>query len=428
MSSRLKPVPPKHRAPKKQRKQEDPDVLDSVLVVGPIVAGLTVLPLVAFQPSGGAALRLLAGGLLGAAGAVLLFRRLRAWTRPRPAAAVIGTAAAGVLGTGVWLGTGVAPSLAGALVVAGICVLAGAFVGLVAHDVEAFEGGGPETPGAGSWLAGVLRRVERVVSRGGERRERRRAWLRAQPFPPEWARIIDENVPLVRRLPAEDRERLYGHVLVFLDEKGFEGAGGFEVTEEVGVTIAAQACLLLLGLEDAGGYYPRLRSIVVYPHIYRPKYAWQPAAGRVAEPEVDHLGESWGHGAVVLSWQSVLNGAANVGDGRNLVLHELAHQLDQEEGGADGTPYLRRGMKAGEWRLVMTGHYEELRAAAEQGRDAWLDDYGATNPAEFFAVATEAFFEKPRGLARVHPELYAALKSYYGQDPATWPPAPHDQD
>ncbi len=130
----------------------------------------------------------------------------------------------------------------------------------------------------------------------------------------------------------------------------------------------------------------------------------------------------------MLAWASVLSGAAGTGDGRNLVLHELAHQLDQEDGGADGTPYLRRGMKAGEWRRVMTEHYEALREAADAGRNTLLDDYGAMNPAEFFAVATEAFFEKPRGLARVHPELYAALRSYYGQDPATWPPAPADID
>lgn len=253
-------------------------------------------------------------------------------------------------------------------------------------------------------------------------KDRRRARLREEPFPAEWEAVLDRGVPIYRRLPDEEKEALRGHVQVFLAEKQFEGAGGLEMTDEIRVIIAAQACLLLLRLDDAADYYPRLRSIVVYPSTYVAK-AQEGDGAVVHEGDSVRLGESWTHGAVVLSWDGVRAGAANPRDGHNVVLHEFAHQLDQEDGGADGTPEMPWSRYA-PWARVLSEHYLELRRDARRGRRTVLDDYGALNEAEFFAVATETFFEKPGQLQRRHPELYEELKAYYGQDPAATLQAP----
>ncbi|HEX5725341.1 MAG TPA: M90 family metallopeptidase [Longimicrobiaceae bacterium] len=250
-------------------------------------------------------------------------------------------------------------------------------------------------------------------------RNRRRGRLRAQPFPPEWLRIVEKNVPMYRRLSEEDRRALLGHVHVFLAEKRFEGCGGLELTDEIRVTIAAQACVLLLRLQD-NDYYSRLRSILVYPRGYIAHQATQD--GHVVhEGPSARLGESWADGAVVLSWQDARAGAANAGDGANVVLHEFAHQLDQEDGAADGTPELESFAAYLPWARVLSEEYLALRRAARKGGGTVLDRYGTQNEAEFFAVATEAFFEKPALLQRRHPELYEELKDYYNQDPAANP-------
>jgi Mlc titration factor MtfA (ptsG expression regulator) len=245
---------------------------------------------------------------------------------------------------------------------------------------------------------------------------RRRERTRAQPFPPAWGEIIERNVPMYARLVPEDQEELRRRVLVFVDEKNFEGAGGLEMTDEIRVTIAAQACILLLRLDD-DDYYPLLRSIVVYPSAYRvPREQREGAV--VHEGDAVHLGESWQHGAVVLAWNSARRGAADPRDGQNVILHEFAHQLDQEDGEADGTPELERWAFYAPWGRVLSEHYLALRKAARGGGKTLLDKYGATNEAEFFAVATEAFFERPTQLHARHPELYHELARYFGQDPA----------
>lgn len=247
----------------------------------------------------------------------------------------------------------------------------------------------------------------------------RRDRLRQRPFPAEWRGVLERSLPLYRRLPDAERERLHGHVQVFLDEKSFEGCGGLALTDEIRVTIAAQACLLLLNMEDAD-YYSRLRSILVYPSTMVPAYAHRAAHGTLTSEPQPVLGESWGHGTVILSWDSVRSGASAVDDGRNVVFHEFAHQLDQEDGDADGTPPLESFSAFLTWGRVMQEHYAKLRRAAEQGRPTLLDEYGATNPAEFFAVATECFFEKPLQLKRKHPALYEELAAYYRLDPSAW--------
>ena len=248
-------------------------------------------------------------------------------------------------------------------------------------------------------------------------KNRRRKRLRSQPFPSTWLTIIKKNVPIYNRLPQADQEELQGHVQIFLDEKYFEGCGGLELTEEIKVTIAAQACLLLLHRET--DYYPRLITILVYPHPYVAKSLEPIGGGVVQEGETVRLGEAWKSGVAVLSWDDVSRGASDLHDGHNVVLHEFAHLLYHEDGSADGAPILEHRSHYVTWARVLSDEYDQLRRDTELGRTDVLDEYGATNPAEFFAVATECFFEKPIQLRRKHPQLYEELQRYYRQDPAT---------
>lgn len=253
--------------------------------------------------------------------------------------------------------------------------------------------------------------------------DRRRAKVRAQPFPAEWRAIIERNLPLFKRLPAGDQAELLGHVQVFLAEKNFEGCGGLDLTDEVRVTIAAQACLLLLHRET--DYYPRLLSILVYPTSYAVPEE-RHVGGGVWEEGDDHLA---GHtqqrlGALVLSWDSAKAGGLDPTDGDNLVFHEFAHQLDYEDDLTDGTPALRTRDDYRAWAKVMQEEFEKLRKADDRDSPTLLDKYGATNPAEFFAVITETFFEQPHLMKERHPGLYGELTKFYRQDPAAFVPQP----
>jgi Mlc titration factor MtfA (ptsG expression regulator) len=138
------------------------------------------------------------------------------------------------------------------------------------------------------------------------------------------------------------------------------------------------------------------------------------------EEQAAHLGESWRRGMLVLAWDSVKRGGMDWSDGQNVVLHEFAHQLDQQDGAADGAPILEHGSRYAAWARILSKEYERLQATARSGLESVMDEYGATNPAEFFAVATETFFEKPHAMKRRHPELYEALKGYYKLDPVAW--------
>jgi Mlc titration factor MtfA (ptsG expression regulator) len=248
-------------------------------------------------------------------------------------------------------------------------------------------------------------------------RRRRRAALRARPLPAEWRAIIARNVPYIARLPPADQGELYGHVQVFLAEKRFEGCGGLQITDEVRVTIAAQACVLLLHRET--DYYPRLTSILVYPSTYlAPGGRRAPGGLVVNEAPQARLGESWSRDLVVLAWDAVLAGAADIHDSHNVVLHEFAHQLDQEDGSSNGAPVLPRRSMVVAWARVLGEDYEALLRDIEDNHRTLIDRYGATSPAEFFAVATETFFEQPRQLKERHPALYEQLAAFYQQDPA----------
>ena len=247
-------------------------------------------------------------------------------------------------------------------------------------------------------------------------KKRRRERLRQTPLPAEWLEIVHENVPYVASLPEADQQELGGLMQVFLDEKHFEGCGGLELTDAIRVTIAAQACVLLLHRETE--VYPKLESILVYPHAYVAKGLHADQEHIMNEGPQTRLGESWGHGTVVLSWDDVRRGASDVRDGHNVVFHEFAHQLDQENTLGPGAPTLPRRSMYLAWARVLGHEYESLLDALEHHRRTLIDPYGATNPAEFFAVVTELFFEKPRQLEKGHPELYEQLRGFYRQDPA----------
>jgi hypothetical protein len=246
---------------------------------------------------------------------------------------------------------------------------------------------------------------------------RRRAKLRATPLDDARRAILARNFPYWTRLSPDDRRELEGHVQVFLAEKSFEGCGGLVLTDEMKVTVAAQACLLLLRrVASDAPCYPGLDVILVYPKAFRAPEAQREGAV-VIEGGSGRLGESHQRGIVVVSWDDVRRGAADPNDGRNVVFHEFAHQLDQADGAADGAPELDRPSMYGPWAATLGAEFEGLVEDAERRRKTVLDKYGASHPAEFFAVATEAFFEKPRQLKAKHPELYEQLAAFYRQDP-----------
>jgi Mlc titration factor MtfA (ptsG expression regulator) len=248
-------------------------------------------------------------------------------------------------------------------------------------------------------------------------RQKRRNALLSALFPEECVQFIKRNIPLYEHLPGALKEQLHGLINVFLGEKKFVGCGGQEITDEIKVTIAAQACMLLLNRKT--NFYPKLKTIYVYPHTYVAK-GLQNDGGLIIEDKSVRLGESWQNGPVVLTWDSVTGGARNVQDGRNVVLHEFAHQLDQEDGDADGAPILEHRSCYRSWAAVLGAEYERLCNKTRGRRRSVLNKYGATNPAEFFAVATEAFFEKPKQMHKKSPDLYEELKSYYRIDPLSW--------
>jgi Mlc titration factor MtfA (ptsG expression regulator) len=246
----------------------------------------------------------------------------------------------------------------------------------------------------------------------------RRKRLVAMPFPPEWETILERNVALYRHLPDDLRNQLHDDIRIFLAEKRFEGLGGLELTDEIRVTIAAEACMLLLNRENRD--YPGLISILVYPGAYVAQETAHIGGGVYVEGPSVRLGESWKHGSVVLAWDNVKYGALNAEDGHNVVMHEFAHQLDQEDGVADGAPILDKRSSYAVWAQIMSEEFTRLRSAAEHHKKNVLDDYGAVSPAEFFAVATETFFEKPRQLKKKAPYIYEELREFFHVDPASW--------
>ena len=240
---------------------------------------------------------------------------------------------------------------------------------------------------------------------------RRRRILKA-PFPRHWDDIIEANVAIAGRLDPVRRQRLRELVQVFVAEKHWEGCGGFELTDEVIVTIAAQACILIL--ERDFELYKDVDSILVYEStvVTPPRHFGVFEQTRVMHGEGMAIrGEAMLGGPVVLAWDSVLAGGREEVPG-NVVFHELAHKVDMASGAVNGTPPLGKRARR-EWARVASAAYTRHRTYVEAGWPTLMDSYGATNEAEFFAVATETFFTHPAALIIEHPALYAALADFY---------------
>ena len=212
------------------------------------------------------------------------------------------------------------------------------------------------------------------------------------------------------------QQKLLDITRILIAEKHWEGCGGLTLTDEIKVTVAARAAVLVLGFD--GDYYPNVESVLVYPQGFLVTHR-RSETGRVIREELLPLsGEAALQGPVIVSWSDVRLGGRDAGDGRNVVLHEFAHKLDMRDGAADGAPYLRDAAQVEEWARVMSAEYGRLVEQTQAGQPTLIDAYGTTNAAEFFAVATECFFEKPRPMQHSHPELYAVLRDYYRQNPA----------
>jgi len=260
--------------------------------------------------------------------------------------------------------------------------------------------------------------------------ERRRRHILEHPFPAAWQAILERNVAAYQRLDDDERRRLRELAQVFVAEKHWEGCGGLELTDEIRVTIAGQACLLILGRDHS--LFAEVESILVYPSTVVTPEDKVGVFGLVTGP-VDTgtpiLGQAFQRGPVILTWDAVLHGGRDPRDGRNVVLHEMAHKIDMLDGRADGTPPLEGKARRRAWAEVCTRVFEAMQRAADHGRKSFLRDYAATNEAEFFAVATETFFERPRAMARELPDLYALLAEFYGLDlAARGAPEPGDAE
>ncbi|MDF1825248.1 MAG: zinc-dependent peptidase [Verrucomicrobiales bacterium] len=252
------------------------------------------------------------------------------------------------------------------------------------------------------------------------KRIRRRKTLSTTPLPESWRKALQEDFPRFFELPEDLRTDLIGISLILAAEKNFEACGGLdEVTEEMRALICVQAALLIVRLPKHR-FYPELQSILVYPTAFRDGGHRRFGLHEEEDPGA-LLGQSWQTGSIILSWESVLAGARNADDGMNVTFHEFAHQLDQING-TDGVPILKNREAYRQWAEVFERNYEELVAEVNNGKGpkTLIDPYGATNPAEFFAVATETFFEEAEELKEEHSDLYSQLKNYYRLDPVSW--------
>ncbi|MGA7950161.1 MAG: M90 family metallopeptidase [Thiobacillaceae bacterium] len=225
--------------------------------------------------------------------------------------------------------------------------------------------------------------------------------------------------PLYAGLNASERARLYDLARLFIAEKSFSGAAGFAMDEITRLRIAAQAALLLMNLDLDS--YAGWKEIIVYPNEFVPRREYRDESGVVHELRYPLLGEAWQGGPLILSAADVDSSLRPAGS--NVVIHELAHKLDMQDGHADGLPPLHSEMRVKDWADAFKPAYEDLRRQVAQGIPTVIDPYAATSPAEFFAVLSEAFFESPAILATVYPAVYAQMKAYYRQDPLRRLPA-----
>lgn len=240
------------------------------------------------------------------------------------------------------------------------------------------------------------------------RRRRRAAGQGPERSPLVWKDLLDDRIALIARLAPEQREQFHARVGRFLHEKRFIGCAGLEVTDEMRALVAGMACLMIL--RPGAALFPELRQILIYPGPFLVPVTEPDEFGLVPDEPEERVGESWQGDRVILSWPDVE--AALDGDEVNVVVHEFAHQLDDESDAGEGAPLLA---DYSHWSQVMKTEFERLR---RHRRPPVLDPYGAESPAEFFGVVTEAFFQRGSELAHHHPALYAVLRDYYGFETA----------
>jgi Mlc titration factor MtfA (ptsG expression regulator) len=254
-------------------------------------------------------------------------------------------------------------------------------------------------------------------------------WLRAyrqrrlqrHAFPAHWRKVLQRRVPLLKRMPVDQQLQLKKCIQIFIAEKTFIGCAGLQVTDEMRVVIAAQACLLVLNRSML--HFDHVRQILIYPGSFLIQRTVTDAIGVQSNQRQALSGESWAQGQVILSWQDTLEGAAIADDGCNVVLHEFAHQLDQENGAAQGAPPPAAGdtqHNPQRWKEVFSHAYDHLQDQVQRCEQGLFNHYGAQSPAEFFAVVTEVFIEQGAEMAEHHPALYQELRGYYKVDPASW--------
>jgi MtfA peptidase len=246
-------------------------------------------------------------------------------------------------------------------------------------------------------------------------RNRKRKKIIATPTPIRWREYFD-RLWFVHHLTREQGKRLIDSTKVLVAEKNWEGCAGLELTEEMRVMIAAQVAWLVLG--HPGEYFDQTQSILVYPNVYVSPRKIPLPGGLILEQQQTLAGQAWYRGPVIVTWEEALAGATGPNGGHNVVLHEFAHQLDMRNGSlVDGIPPIESAKQAKRFVEVTRLHFEWLIQQCQQGQPTLLDCYGATDPAEFFAVATEVFFQLPDTMQQFHPDLYEVLAEYYLQTP-----------
>ena len=243
---------------------------------------------------------------------------------------------------------------------------------------------------------------------------RRRRTLRKHPLDPALWQRVSSRFEFVEQLSGVDRARLRDLCVLFLHEKQISAAGDFALDDDKKLEIAVQACVLILnlGMDSYNGWV----EIIVYPDEFMPGREFRDEFGLVHMDRYAYSGQAWSRGPLILSWSGVKRRSWHRGS--NVVIHEFAHKLDMLNGGADGFPSLHADMNREQWTSAFSRAFEDLRRRVAHGAERHLDDYGCESPAEFFAVASESFFESPEELASAYPDVYEQLVRFYRQDPA----------
>lgn len=265
------------------------------------------------------------------------------------------------------------------------------------------------------FLSLVLLAAAAVAARVWSKRQNHNSLL-AQDLTHEQRETIARHVPLTKKLPSELRSKFEGKINLFLNQVEFTGCNELEVTEEMRLSIAAQACLLVVNTDT---WYDHLSTVLIYPGAFKSRQT-QHNGYVVTEREIVRTGESWSRGPVILSWTHANLGAIDDQDGHNVVFHEFAHQIDDLSGRTDGAPNMAKNQSFADWERVFVKAYKTHVQNVQNGHRTVIDPYGAEGHEEFFAVSVEVFFEKPASLKQSEPEVYEQLSLLFQLDPSTW--------